>query len=296
MRLPLLLTIALATGTLGAQNLPDSLIRPYSAEQCPRCATWNEPREPFRLFGGSYYVGTNGLGAVLITSDSGHVLIDGGLPDTAPLIIANIRALGFDIADVKLIVNSHPHYDHAGGIAGLQHASGAMVIASAPTAMVLASGKTDESDPQFGIAHDIPAVDRVAALRDGLPIAVGTITLTPYVTGGHTPGGTTWAWRSCEGERCLDLVYADSQTPVSAEGFRFSESATYPSAVADFRRAHALLDTMPCDILVTPHPEASRLWERLAGGSLVDRGACQRYAANARRSLERRLERERTGM
>lgn len=288
---------ALALGTCGvaAQDLPDSLVRPYSVEQCPRCATWNAPHEPFRIFGNSYYVGTSGLGAVLITSPDGHVLIDGGLPDSAPLILASIRELGFDIADVKIILNSHPHYDHAGGMAALQHASGATVIASAPTVPVLRTGKADASDPQFGLAYDIPRVDLVEAFRDGLPITLGNITLTPYVTGGHTPGGTTWAWRSCDGARCLDLVYADSQTPVSADDFRFSTSTTYPTAIADFRRAHGLLETMACDILITPHPEASQLRERLAGGSLVDAQACKRYAANARRSLERRLERERAG-
>lgn len=291
----LLLALALGARTAGAQAIPDSLVAGYTAEQCPRCATWNAPHEPFRLFGNSYHVGTAGLGAILITSPEGHVLIDGGLPDTAPLIIANITTLGFDIADVKLIVNSHPHYDHAGGIAALQHASDATVAASAPSALVLTSGKADESDPQFGLAYDIPSVRGVEALRDGMPVTVGSITLTPYVTGGHTPGGTTWAWQSCDGERCLDLVYADSQTPVSADGFLFSQNSTYPHAVADFRRAHELLETMQCDILVTPHPEASQLLERLAAGSLVDTTACKRYAANARRALERRLEREGDG-
>ncbi len=289
-----LLTIAmtLLSASSSAQSLPDSLIAPYTAEQCPRCATWNTPHPPFRIFGNSWYVGTHGLGALLITSPEGHVLIDGGLPDTAPLILASITALGFDIRDVRLILNSHPHYDHAGGIAALQHASGARVAASVPSARVLATGKADASDPQYGLAYDIPAVTYSRLIEDGKPTAIGPLRLTPHVTGGHTPGGTTWTWQSCEGERCLDLVYADSQTPVSADGFRFSDGATYPNAVADFRGAHALLETMACDILITPHPEASQLWERVASGTLVDPEACARYAANARRNLERRLERE----
>ena len=95
----------------------------------------------------------------------------------------------------------------------------------------------------------------------------------------------------------MDVVYADSQKPISADGFRYSDSRAYPSAVADFERGHRALETLPCDILVTPHPSASSLWERLARGpqSLIDRTACQRYAANARQLLQRRLERERTG-
>lgn len=287
--------LALGTSAVGAQGIPDSLVTGYTAEQCPSCAEWNEPHPPFRIFGNSYYVGTRGLGAILITSRDGHVLIDGGLPDTAPLIMASIAALGFDIADLRLIINSHPHYDHAGGIAALQHASGAMVLASAASARVLTTGKVDASDPQFGLAYDIPRIARVIVLMDSLPFQMPSLTLTPHVTGGHTPGSTTWTWRSCQDDRCLDLVYADSQTPVSADDFLFSRSTAYSDAVADFRRAHALLEALPCDILVTPHPEASQLWQRLERGELIDPGACKRYAANARRALERRLEREGTG-
>src|SRR5512146_2131722 len=92
---------------------------------CPNCAEWNAPQRPFRIYGNTYYVGTHGLSAILLTSSEGHVLIDGDLPESAPQIIANIRALGFRIEDVKLILNSHTHFDHAGGIAALQRASGA---------------------------------------------------------------------------------------------------------------------------------------------------------------------------
>jgi metallo-beta-lactamase class B len=288
----LLPALAIGTCAVGAQDLPDSLVTPYTADQCPPCAGWNEPQAPFRLFGNSWYVGTAGLGAVLITSPDGHILIDGGLPDTAPRIAASIGTLGFDVADIRLIVNSHPHYDHAGGIAALQHLSGARVAGSAPTATVLGTGRSQPGDPQHGIAYDIPPVPHVEILRDGVALVVASLAITPHVTGGHTPGGTTWSWRSCEADRCLDLVYADSQTPVSADGFRFSQSARYPDAIADFRRAHALLETMRCDILVTPHPSQSALWERVERGELIDRDACRRYAAGAREALERRLERE----
>src|SRR4051812_312909 len=87
----------------------------YTATECPSCAAWNAPNTPAGLFGNTYYVGTRGLSALLITSDAGHVLIDAGLPESAAPIMANIRALGFRVEDIKLIVNSHAHYDHAGG-------------------------------------------------------------------------------------------------------------------------------------------------------------------------------------
>src|SRR5690606_22889772 len=115
-------------------------------------------QSPFRIHGDTYYVGTRGLAALLITSPEGHVLIDGGLPNSAPLILESVRALGFDPADIRLLLNSHVHFDHAGGIAALQHASGARVAASAASAPVLESGESEADDPQHGVLLGFPAV------------------------------------------------------------------------------------------------------------------------------------------
>jgi metallo-beta-lactamase class B len=287
---------------LGALAL---LLPPYAASRaqgvitCDQCAEWNVPQRPLRLHGTTYYVGTHGLGAILITSPQGHVLIDGGLPQTAPLIRANIESLGFHMRDVKLILNSHAHYDHAGGIAELQRASGARVLASEWSASVLKSGKSQPGDPQFGIAFDYPAVSNVRTFTFEDTLRVGPIAIVPHATGGHTPGGTAWSWRSCDGARCLDFVYADSETPVSADDFLFTKNTTYPNAIADFERGYATLERLSCDVLVTPHPGVSSLWDRVSpadgtiGATFVDRDACKRYAANARRALEQRLAKER---
>jgi metallo-beta-lactamase class B len=267
--------------------------------ECPACAEWNAPQRPFRLHGNTYYVGTHGLGAILITSPQGHVLIDGGLPQSGALIRANVESLGFRMRDVKMILNSHAHYDHAGGIAELQRASGARVMASAWSAGVLKSGKSQPGDPQLEIAFGYPAVSNVRTFAFEDTLRVGPIAIVPHATGGHTPGGTSWSWRSCDGARCLDFVYADSQTPVSADDFLYTRSTAYPNALADFRRGHATLARLSCDVLVTPHPAVSSLWDRVSpsdgtiGPTFVDRDACKRYAANARRALEERVERER---
>ena len=121
-----------------------------TAPSCKNCAEWNKPNAPFRIFGDTYYVGPHGLSSVLITSAAGHILIDGDLPESAQLIVANIRSLGFRIEDVKLIVNSHVHFDHAGGIAELQRRSGARVVASKWSAAVLKQGGPGTGDPQYG--------------------------------------------------------------------------------------------------------------------------------------------------
>ncbi|MCC6243528.1 MAG: subclass B3 metallo-beta-lactamase [Gemmatimonadaceae bacterium] len=270
----------------------------YSAKECPSCAEWNAPHAPVKLFGNSYYVGTNGLSAVLVTSSAGHILIDGGLPESASHILANIATLGFRATDIKIILNSHDHYDHAGGIAELARVSGATVMASPTSAATLRDGRSGPNDPQFALILPMPKVPRVQVIHDGDTVRVGPLALVATLTPGHTAGGTTWSWQSCEGTRCLGLVYADSQTPISDDTFRFSGDVRYPQARTDFSRGHAAIERMRCDILITPHPGASRLWERLAqrdgaAPALVDPTACQRYATASRASLDARLAKER---
>ena len=286
-------------GALLALLVPFAAMRAQDTIVCGQCAEWNVPQRPFRLFGNAYYVGTHGLGAILLTSPQGHVLIDGGLPQSAPLIRASIESLGFRMRDVKLILNSHAHYDHAGGIAELQRASGARVMASPWSASVLTAGKSQPGDPQLTIAFGYPAVANVGTFTFEDTLRVGPIAVVPHATPGHTPGGTAWSWRSCDGMRCLDFVYADSETPVSADDFLFTKNTTYPNAIADFERGYAVLERLSCDVLVTPHPGVSSLWDRVSpsdgtiGPAFVDRDACKRYAASARQALEARVAKER---
>jgi metallo-beta-lactamase class B len=256
--------------------------RGYTAEQCPHCAEWNAPHDPVHVFGNTYWVGTDGLGSILVTSPQGHILIDGGLPESAPQIAAHIRALGFKVEDVKLILNSHAHYDHAGGIAALQQMSGAQVAASPPSARAISTGHAKPDDPQATIALAYPAARDVRTLADGETVHVGPLALTAHVTPGHTYGGTTWTWRSCEGATCHDIVYADSLTAVSSDEYRYSD---HRDLVDGFAHSFDVIEHLPCDILLTPHPAASGLWER----PLVDPEACKRYAANGRDGLAKRL-------
>jgi metallo-beta-lactamase class B len=260
---------------------------------CANCVAWNKPHPAFRIYGNTYYVGTEGLSSVLITSATGHVLIDGALPESASRIAANIRSLGFRIEDVKLILNSHVHFDHAGGIAELRKLSGARVAASPWTADVMQKGAVPRDDPQFGIIAPIARIARVETFKDGDTLTAGALKITAHLTPGHTPGGTSWTWQSCENSRCLNLVYADSLSPVSSEGFRFSRRKEYPST-EDFERSFSFLESTPCDILITPHPDASGLWSRLerrvsSPDALIDPTACRVLAERSRERLKQRL-------
>ena len=259
---------------------------------------WNTPQKPFRIFGNTYYVGTAGLGAILITSDAGHILLDGALPQSAPLIEASIRALGFEPRDVRLILNSHEHYDHAGGLAALQRATGARIAASPAAARALRQGHPTPEDPQFqsSLKAPYPAAQTVETIADRTTLRIGPLAVTAHFTPGHTPGATTWSWRSCEGTRCLDLVYADSLTPVSDDGFRFTGDLKHPSIVDTFRRSIGRVEELPCDVILAPHPEFIGLAEKLARlekrpnvNPFIEENACRTYAAAASKRLDQRL-------
>jgi metallo-beta-lactamase class B len=266
---------------------------------CALCFAWNAPQKPFHIYGNTYYVGVHGVSSLLIDTGKGLVLIDGDLPDSPPLIQANIKALGFKPQDIKLILNSHAHYDHAGGIAELQRLTGAKVMASVWSAGVMRAGGMGRQDPQYGVPLYIDPIKNVRAVKDGETVRLGAAVFTAHYTPGHTPGGTSWTWTACEAERCLNMVYADSLNPASAPGYRFS---SHPEVLADFEKSFHLVSALPCDILLTPHTDISDLlgkWQRREQGvtpdPFIDANACRVFVENARKVLEDRVAKENSG-
>lgn len=299
MRLAFPILAAVVISTAAHAQVRDTVRVDYPASKCKSCAEWAAPHAPFHIVANTYYVGTNALSSILITSPQGHVLIDGAIPADAPQIAASIRALGFKVEDVKLIVNSHAHYDHAGGIAALAKLSGARVAASPWAAKVIGSGDPDTQDPQFSILLPYPGAGKVEVIADNQTLRVGPIAITAHFTPGHTPGGTSWSWDACENGTCHHVVYADSQTPISADDFFYTRSTRYTTGEADFARGLATLDGLQCDVLLTPHPGASQMFGRLAArdssktNAFVDPGLCKKFVADARTAVAKRMADER---
>jgi len=259
-------------------------------QACAGKEGWSDPAPPLHIFGNVYDVGTCGITVLLVTSPRGHILLDGATAEAAPAVAANIERLGFKLSDVKLIGASHEHLDHVGGIAELQRRSGATVMAMPAAFNTLETGVVDPADPQAGLHPAFPGAKVGRMLADRQIVRLGPLRLTAFATPGHSPGSTSWTWRSCEGRRCLRMVYADSLTAVSADAYRFTAHRRYVSA---FRASIDRVGRLGCDLLITPHPGASRLIDRLAGkGLLVDPGACRAYANLAAQALDERLGRE----
>ncbi len=287
----------IAAALLMAAAIAPAVAHDDAPEQCSMCEEWNRPQAPFQIYGNTWYVGTAGLSAVLVTSPDGHILLDGALIQSAPLIAKNIETLGFRIQDVKLILNSHAHNDHAGGIAGLQRRSGAKVIASASGAKALRDGHVVSDDPQYDPKSTLPRVADVGVVADGETVSVGTLRLKAIYTPGHTPGATTWTWQSCEGGRCLNVVYADSLNAYSNKTFRFTGNATQPDLSASFNASIDKVRNLACDVIVSVHPGATDIFKKAAAKTathnpFIDANGCRNYVTDPQQLLDKRLKQE----
>ena len=250
---------------------------------------WDKPAPPFKIHGNTYYVGTCGIAAILITYDDGHVLIDTGTRKGAEVVAANIRTLGFELQDVAVILHSHEHYDHVGGFAWMREQTGAQIFASPEAAPVLKSGIAAKEDPQFGMHDPMEPVIVSEILTDGFTTETPARHLKPIKTPGHSPGALSWQWQSCEGEKCLNIVFADSLSPVSRDDYKFG---AHPGYMASYYSGLETLGRVECDILTTPHPSHSRMLKRMRRGTLIEPTACAYYAIGKRRDIAKRLRKE----
>jgi metallo-beta-lactamase class B len=246
-------------------------------------SAWNAPVEPFHIIGNVHYVGAAGVSAFLIVTTEGSILLDGGLPETAPLIARNIEALGFRLRDVKFLINSHAHFDHAGGLAELKRLTGAPMIASGPDASTLSAG-----------AEDMPpiVIDRV--VDDGDTVQLANATLTAHVTPGHTKGCTTWTMTTSDGVRPYRVLFYCSTSVVD----RLLGNARYPQIVGDYERTFARFRTMSADVFLANHPgffQMERKRKAMASGGanpFVDPGELQRFVATSEQAFRETLARE----
>lgn len=267
----LLLVLASAVGLLTAVGA--------QAEDHP--GNWSRPTAPFRILGNVYYVGTEGLSAFLVTGPSGHVLIDGALPSSAPLIAANVTRLGFELADVKYLLINHAHFDHAGGLAELKRLTGAQLVASAGDRPDLERGRTLNRPELEGFPP--VKVDRV--VRDGEQLRLGSLVLTAMLTPGHTGGATSWT-TTADGKR---VIFASS---ITVAGQTLIGDRSYSSAAADFRRTFAKLKGAQADVFLNFHAEGFGLQQKRArqasgaAGAFVDAGELARQVQAAERGFE----------
>lgn len=289
--------LALATGQAGAADVAeDPLTKPIAEDYAKR--KWLTPIPPARIFGNTYSVGFEGLSVTLIHTDDGLILVDASLPQSVPALEANVRSLGFQLSDIKYILSTEPHYDHAGGIAALVRDTRAQVVASKSAAEVLQNGRSGHDDPQYSQLPEFPKIVNVRQMRDGQELRLGDAVITAIATPGHTAGSMSWTWRSCERESCKTVVFGSSLNPVSDDHYHFGSKANR-KATDKFRSTIARMRKLPCDILITAHPAQSggdvkfrALLTDPTPNPFIDKSACRSYADRHEQLLNEKIAKE----
>jgi metallo-beta-lactamase class B len=218
------------------------------AQQTAAFREWNQPRAPFRIAGPLYYVGMAQVTSLLVTTPQGHILIDGAFPESAATILENVRSLGFVPEEIKILLSTHAHVDHAGGLAELKAKTHARLYAGAADVPALARG--GKGDFAFGDELAFPPVTADVAIEDGQEVTLGDVTVRAIATPGHTPGCTSWAFTIRDQGRALRVLLVGGTT---APGYQLVANAKYPKIVGDFERTFAKLHAQAPDIFLEGH-------------------------------------------
>ena len=258
---------------------------------------WNRPVKPFRVVGNIYYVGVEGVASYLITTPQGHILMDSGFLETVPRIQESLKQLGFRLEDVKVLINSHAHFDHAGGFAQLKRLTGAkLMISEADAKLISDGGRSDFQWRDKTSFHFEPAgVDHL--LRDKAKVELGGVTMVARITPGHTKGCTTWTMKVREADRDLDVVFVGSTT---IPGYKLLNNSAYPNIVEDYAYTFALLKTLRCDVFLAPHGSFFALDEKRAllekgakTNPFIDPQSYRRFINSTERAYQKQLKEER---
>lgn len=256
------------------------------AQADPVSRSWNQPVEPFRIATNLYYVGASDITSFLITTPKGHILLDSGFVETVPQVLQNIPKLGFRVEDVRILINSHAHYDHAGGLRLLQRLTGARLAASRRDVPLLRRGGRGDFAFDDRFPYDPPRIDRV--IDDGDRVSLGGVTLTARLTPGHTRGCLTWTMRTDD----RLVVFVGS---ASVPGYQLANNSKYPEIVEDYRHTFATLRSLPADIFLGAHGAFFALTEktaRLRAGekdAFVDPDGYKKYVEEADQRFEKIL-------
>jgi metallo-beta-lactamase class B len=279
----LIATFLLSTGILRADEHPD----------------WTTQIAPFRIADNLYYVGSRDLASYLIATPKGDILLNSNLETSPPQIRHSVEQLGFHWSDIKILLISHAHSDHAAGSAEILRETHAKYMVMDGDVPVVESGGASDfaygPKPQYPRAH----VDRV--LHDGSTVALGNVTLTAHKTAGHTRGCTTWTMRvHLPGEpatrfRNVVIVGSWNVNPgyrlVAAHG----KPASYPGIAQDYEHAFAVFHALPCDIFLGAHGQYFNMLAKLArmpqqGDSVwIDPDGYKRAVAERKTAFEAEL-------
>jgi metallo-beta-lactamase class B len=251
---------------------------------------WTAPFEPFQLIDNIYYVGTDGIAAYIIKTSQGLILLDTALPESTGMIKANIAKLGFKLADIKIILNSHAHFDHTGGLAEIKKDTGAQLVAGERDKPLLEGGYYPGDEKNADLAFPPVKVDR--AVKEGDKVTLGGTTLIAHSMPGHSPGCTSWEMTVKDAGQDRDVLFFCSGTVALN---KLVGHPTHPGIVDDYRSTFAKAKAMKVDVLLGPHPEVYGMQAKRAQmkdgapNPFVKPGELQTYVAGLEQDFDKQL-------
>jgi metallo-beta-lactamase class B len=254
---------------------------------------WTAPFEPFQLIDNIYYVGTDGIAVYIIKTSDGLILMDTGVPQSTGMIKDHIAKLGFKVSDIKIILNSHAHFDHTGGFAEIKKETGAQLIAGARDKPLLESGTYPGDEKNTDIGFPSVKVDRT--VTEGDKVTLGGTTLTAHATPGHSPGCTSWEMTVKDGSENREVLFFCSGTVALN---RLVGNPTHAGIVDDYRSTYAKVKAMKIDVLLGPHPEVYGMQAKRAAmkdgapNPFVNPGELATYAATLEQDFDKQLARQ----
>ncbi len=219
---------------------------------------WNQPFPPFRIIGNIHYVGTNNLACYIIQTKAGLILLDTAMQESAPIVRANIEALGFALKDIKIMLSSHAHFDHVAGHADMKAATGAKVYATKADAEILVSGGKKGFHPLTPYYKPVQ-VDKI--LKDGATVRLGEVAMTAHLTPGHTEGNTAWTMSVEENGKKYNVVFTSSMS--INPGVRMIKNPTWAGVGEAYAKSFASLKALPCDVFLGPHAPFFKMEEKV---------------------------------
>lgn len=256
--------------------------------------SWRQPVAPFQIAEHTWYIGTEGLSALLVKTPDGAVLIDGGVQQAADMLLRNMAGLGIAPHDLKLILHSHAHGDHAGPLAAIRRATGATLVSNAESAVLLARGGSN--DLHFGDQIVFPPAHADRLLQDGETVELGGVVFTAHFTPAHTPGSMSWSWTDASWSdttgsgKPLRIAYVDS---LSTPGYRLVDNPRFPHIVDAYRRGFEAVRNLPCDLLIAPHPDSVGWTPADADAPHPEPMSCVEYADSYELAFDQELAQQR---
>jgi metallo-beta-lactamase class B len=265
---------------------------------------WTTPLPPFQIADNVYYVGSQDLGAYLVTTAAGNILVNANLETSPPQIRESVEKLGFKWADTKILLNSQAHFDHTAGAARILRETGAKNMVMEGDADVVESGGRTDFFAATKAGPPYPPAKVYRIFKDGDTVELGGVKLTAHKTAGHTRGCTTWTLRvHLPGEPA-----EQRRNAVIVGGIMFwsdfrlidagDQKASYPGIAEDFARTFRVLRSLPCDIFLGAHGSYFDLKSKLprlekeGPQVFLDPAGYKEFVAKGQAAFETALEKE----